>query len=246
MSDSITTTTNIAQQADKTAQQRIALADDFSQFLTLLTTQLQNQDPLSPMDSTEFTNQLVQFSQVEQQINANQKLDSMLQLQLASISSVALGYVGMDVSYVSAEMNYDGETPVTINYALGEAASTAKINVYDEDNNLVYSADAPKSTGQNQLVWHGKTTGGADVEPGTYTVSIDAVNTSGKPIDDITTVVSGRVDGIESQNGVVYLLIGERAVSLANVINAKLPPETPAAPPANEGGGEGEDEGEDV
>ncbi len=231
-------TTNIANDAAKTAQQRVTLADDFSQFLTLLTTQLQNQDPLSPMDSTEFTNQLVQFSQVEQQINSNQKLDSMLQLQLASISSVALGYVGLDVSYVSAEMNYDGETPVTVNYALGESATTAKINVYNEKEELVYSADAPKNVGQNKFVWDGKTTGGTPVEPGTYTVSIDAVNASGSPIKDITTVVSGHVKGIETQNGVVYLLIGERAVSLANVINAQLPSDTPPAetPPDDEGG----------
>lgn len=67
MVGSVATTTGIANDAAQTAQQRISLADDFSQFLTLLTTQLQNQDPLAPMDSTEFTNQLVQFSQVEQQ-----------------------------------------------------------------------------------------------------------------------------------------------------------------------------------
>ena len=69
-------------------------------------------------------------------------------------------------------------------------------------------------------------------EPGTYTVSLDAATAEGKPIDT-TTVVSGRVRGIESQNGVVYLLIGERAVSLATVINARLPEtNTPAPPPA--------------
>ncbi len=87
--DPITTTTGLADKAAKTNQSGLKLADDMQQFLTLLTTQLQNQDPLSPMDSTEFTNQLVQFSQVEQQITSNQKLDSLLALQLASISSVA-------------------------------------------------------------------------------------------------------------------------------------------------------------
>ena len=96
------TITGALQNAQNTQQQSVTLAEDFSQFLTLLTTQLQNQDPLSPMDSTEFTNQLVQFSQVEQQINSNKKLDNLVQLQLASVSNVALGYVGLDISYISA------------------------------------------------------------------------------------------------------------------------------------------------
>lgn len=237
MTDSIVNTTSLANNAAKTAQQSASLSEDFSQFLTLLTTQLQNQDPLSPMDSTEFTNQLVQFSQVEQQINSNQKLDSMLQLQLASISSVALGYVGMDVSYLSAEMNYDGTNDVTVNYSLGESAQVAKMNVYDEEGTLIYNTDAPKSVGQNKIVWTGITNAGTQAEPGTYTVSIDAATAEGTPIDT-STVVSGRVKGIESQNGVVYLLIGERAVSLATVVNAKLPPETAptTTTPANDGG----------
>lgn len=225
--NAITTTSGLANQAGQTVQQQIGLADDFSQFLQLLTTQLQNQDPLSPMDSTEFTNQLVQFSQVEQQINSNQKLDSLLALQLSSISSVALGYVGLDISYVSSDMNYDGSTPVNVNYALASEAVTCKINVYDEDGELVYSADAPKDTGTNSFTWTGIKTNGQPVEAGTYTVSIDAVDKEGAPIDN-STVVSGRVRGIETQNGVVYVLVGERAVAISSIVNATLPAETPA------------------
>src|SRR5690606_13317903 len=164
------TTNDVANQANKTAHQRVSLAEDFTQFLTLLTTQIQHQDPLSPMDSTEFTNQLVQFSQVEQQINSNQKLDSLLQLQLGSISSVALGYVGMDISYLSAEMNYDGVHNVTINYGLGEDAAIAKINVYNEKGDVIFTDDAPKTTGQNEYIWTGRTNTGEQAEPGTYTI----------------------------------------------------------------------------
>jgi len=72
------TTTSISgltTDAQKTTASKASLSQDFDDFLQLLTTQLQNQDPLNPMDSNEFTNQLVQFSQVEQQINSNQKLD---------------------------------------------------------------------------------------------------------------------------------------------------------------------------
>ncbi len=213
------TTNGTAQQAQNTANQRVSLAEDFSQFLTLLTTQLQNQDPLSPMDSTEFTNQLVQFSQVEQQINSNQKLDNLVALQLASISSVALGYVGMDISYISGEMNYDGKTPVDVTYALASEAVTSKVNVYDESGVLVYSADAPKNTGMNKFTWTGITTNGQPVSSGTYTVKIDAVDKAGKAIEN-STVVTGHVDGIETQNGIVYVLVGERAVPISSIVNA--------------------------
>lgn len=212
-------------QTQKTATQSIKLAEDFTQFLTLLTTQLQNQDPLSPMDSTEFTNQLVQFSQVEQSINTNQKLDDLLALQLGSISSVALGYVGMDVTYTSAEMNWDGAAPVEVNYGLSAQASVAKVNIYKEDGTtLVRSMAAPTSVGAQNITWDGKDNNGNLMEEGTYTVKVDAADKDGKPMT-VSTAVSGNVRGIESQDGVVYLLVGERAIALGSVINASIPKE---------------------
>ncbi len=219
MVSSITTTTDVANQTTKSTASLASLSEDFSQFLTLLTTQLQNQDPLSPMDSSEFTNQLVQFSQVEQQINSNQKLDGLLQMQMASLSTVGLGYVGMDISYLSTEMNYDGEKPIDITYALSEAASTAKVNIYNEAGDLVYSGNAPTAAGQNKFTWNGVTTGGEAVNSGTYTVKIDALNSAGEAIEN-STIVTGHVSGIETQNGVVYVLVGERAVPIASIVNA--------------------------
>lgn len=216
------TTSGVANSANNTVNSGVKLAEDFQQFLTLLTTQLQNQDPLSPMDSTEFTNQLVQFTQVEQQINTNQKLDNLVAMQLASISSVAMGYIGMDVSYISSEMNYDGSKPIDITYALASEAVTSKINVYNEDGDLVYSADAPKNTGMNKFTWSGIKTDGTAVPAGTYTVKIDAVDKTGAAIEN-STVVTGHVSGIETQNGVVYVLVGDRAVPISSIVNATTP-----------------------
>ncbi len=222
------TVTGAINNAQKTQQQSAKLAEDFDQFLVLLTTQLQNQDPLNPMDSSEFTNQLVQFSQVEQSINTNQKLDDLVSLQLGSVSSVALGYVGLDVNYISSEMTYDGQTPVKISYALESEAYGAKVNVYNESGELVYSKAVDKTAGAHEFVWDGSHQGGGKVDAGTYSVSIDATDSEGKMIDT-STVVSGHVRGIESQNGVVYLLIGERAVPLGQVINATLPANSAAS-----------------
>ncbi len=218
------TTSGIANDAANTLNQGLQLAEDFNEFLTLLTTQLQNQDPLSPMDSTEFTNQLVQFSQVEQAINQNQKLDDMLALQLANLSTIGLSYVGMDVSYLSIEANFDGEAPVTINYSLNEEVVSAQVNIYDEGGDLIYSAEAPTATGQNEIIWDGTNTGGTTLEEGTYRVSIDALDSEGQSVD-VSTAVSGRVRGIETQDGVVFLLVGDRAVPISSVLQARVPAE---------------------
>ncbi len=211
-----------ANNAQRTEMQGAQLAEDFNQFLVLLTTQLQNQDPLNPMDSTEFTNQLVQFSQVEQAINTNQKLDDLVSLQIGSAAGMALGYVGLDINYMSGEAYYDGDTPIEISYALEKEARQVTMNIYDEANNLIYTTAAPTAPGTQRVTWNGDHLGGGKVESGTYKIVIDAFDSEGQNIEK-ATAVSGNVSGIESQNGMVFLLVGERAVPLGQVINAKLP-----------------------
>jgi flagellar basal-body rod modification protein FlgD len=210
-------------QQNKTSVATGKLAEDFTQFLTLLTIQLQNQDPLSPMDTTEFTNQLVGFAGVEQQINSNQKLDNLVALSLNNAMGSALGYVGMDVSYLSSEMNFDGTTPVKIDYSLDRAAVNSKIRIFDEGGDLVFETDASKNAGRNSFTWDGSLTpNGGTAVAGTYTVKIDAFDSTDTKIST-STVVTGRVRGIESQDGIVNLLIGERAVPIGNVLNAIKP-----------------------
>lgn len=204
--------------ASNTKTSSAQLADDFDDFLILLTTQLQNQDPLSPMDSTEFTNQLVNFAGVEQQINANQKLDSLVSLSLGSTFSSALNYVGKDVSYLSGEANFDGSTPVKINYAIDGDASSTTINILNEDGDIVLSKDVSENSAAENFTWDGKDKNGTLVEEGTYTIRVDALDAQNKALKT-TTVVTGRVNGIETQNGTTFLLVGERAISIGNVIN---------------------------
>ena len=225
--------TALGQQA-KTEATSTKLGDDFNQFLILLTTQLQNQDPLSPMDSTEFTNQLVAFSGVEQQINANQKLDSLVSLQLGNIMGSAIGYVGMNTSYVSSELYFDGENaPAPVNYSIQKEAIESTIRVVDERGDIIYEADGSTDIGSNEFTWNGRKNNGEMAEKGTYDIRIDALDYNGDAVGS-TTVVTGRVRGVETQNGNIFLLVGERAVSLGNVLNASEPepelaPEEPEA-----------------
>jgi flagellar basal-body rod modification protein FlgD len=223
-----TTITAINTDAQKTINQKASIAQDFDDFLRLLTTQLQNQDPLNPMDSNEFTNQLVQFSQVEQQINTNQKLDSISALQLSSSISAALGYVGLDASYVSNEASFDGETPVNITYSLERASRIAKMSIIDDKGETVYTKDVATTVGQNKVTWDGKDNDGNVMPDGTYTIQIDALDPDDAAVKS-TIVVQGLVRGIETQDGTIHLLVGDRAVPIANVLNAAQPkPVVPA------------------
>ncbi len=213
-------------QQQNTSASSTQLATDFSQFLTLLTVQLQHQDPLSPMDTTEFTNQLVAFTGVEQQINTNQKLDSLVSLNLGNTFSSALNYVGKDISYISSEFTYDGTNPSKITYALNDNAFESKIRIYDEEGDVVYEADAQTSAGySHEFVWDGKNKYGYPVEAGTYEVKIDALTYEGDAVGS-SVVVQGNVRGVETQNGSIYLLVGERAVSVGNVLNVSQPATT--------------------
>lgn len=216
------TLNSVINQQQNTATSKNSLAGDFSDFLTLLTTQLQNQDPLAPMDSTEFTNQLVAFAGVEQQINTNQKLDSLVSLQYANAFSASLGYVGLDANYLSNEAYYDGESPVEISYAIDGDPSTANLFIYDEAGTIVQEFDLASVEGVKEITWDGMTKTGVQAPPGTYTLAIEAVDAQQKPITD-SIVVKGRINGLETQNGSIYALVGERAVPVGSIINVSQP-----------------------
>ncbi|MCC6598372.1 MAG: flagellar hook capping family protein [Alphaproteobacteria bacterium] len=222
MTSEVTLGTALNQQS-KTQAAKTGLAEDFSQFLNLLTVQLQNQDPLNPMDTTEFTNQLVAFTGVEQQINTNQKLDSLVALQLGNTMGSALGYVGLDVSYISSEFHYDGTQAPKITYALDAQSVGGKVRVYNEEGRLVYETAAATAAGKHDFTWDGKDSSGKPAPAGTYEIKVDAVGVDEKAVG-YSTVVSGRVRGVETQDGLIFLLVGERAVSTGNVLNASQPP----------------------
>lgn len=209
-------------------QQSNKLSQDFDDLLILLTTQLQNQDPLSPMESTEFTNQLVQFSQVEQQINMNQKLNQMLSLQLAGTSNVALGYVGLDVSYIGDLFYHPGEGKThELHYALPEKAlGGTTIYIRDaETGDVVRTVKGEMDAGNHTFKWDGLDDDGVALPVGNYRFTVDALNEAEEIIEGVSTAVSGRVTGIESVNGIIQLLLqGDGIVPVSSIINAKQPP----------------------
>lgn len=214
------TVNSAANAAQATTNSSSQLAEDFDDFLNLLTVQLQNQDPLDPADTSEFTSQLVAFSGVEQQINANQKLDSLVALSIGSSFSNALNYVGKEISYLSNEAFFDGETPIDINYAITGTSVDTTINIVDEEGGIILSQQVSDDERSEIFTWDGRNENGDLVEAGTYSIRVDALDSDNTPLQT-TTVVDGHVGGIETQNGITFLLVGERAVSIGNVINVQ-------------------------
>lgn len=212
----------------KNEQSSAGLAQDFNDFLKLLTTQLQNQDPLSPMDSTEFTNQLVQFSQVEQQIRTNSYLETLVTLQDLSLTSIALGYIGMNVEVNGSEFQYEeGQGAYEFSYQLpAGGANDVKITIYDEQNQVVSEFVGAKSGGKNTAVWDGKDKDGNPAEGGNYRISIKAVDKEGKQIAAQTSITV-LIDGIETVNGQLLMTSKDLLIPFGSISSASLPPVAP-------------------
>jgi flagellar basal-body rod modification protein FlgD len=210
----------------KTDLARNKLSDTYDNFLKLLTTQLQNQDPLAPMDSAEFTNQLVLYSQVEQQIGQNEKLEKLLTLQNASQTQASLGFIGLDVEAEGDEVSFTGD-PVRIAYDLDAQAAKSKLLITDLKGNVVQEVDARKLAGRGEYEWDGKTKTGATAPDGNYKVKLAAFDATDMAVATSTTVF-GRVTGIESDSTGTTLLMGDVRLSLDKVRSARDPAKSAA------------------
>jgi flagellar basal-body rod modification protein FlgD len=167
---------------------RTTLAGNFNTFLTLLTSQLQNQDPLSPMDSTQFTQQLVQFSGVEQQIRTNENLEGLAAQYQAASAGAALSYLGKD-AIIESNDTYLAGGQANWAYDLPSTASDMTINVKDSNGRTVYSTTtSPRTGGQHLFTWDGTKTNGGVAADGVYTLEVNATDTAGKDITATTTV----------------------------------------------------------
>ncbi|EKE68954.1 flagellar hook assembly protein FlgD [Oceanibaculum indicum] len=170
------------------------LADNFDTFLTLLTTQLRNQDPLNPMDTHEFTNQLVLFSGVEQQIRQNQNLESLIALQVVGEQASAMTYIG---KYVTAESQIaalqEGEANWT--YVLPEGAISNTLRVVDSEGNVVRTLDGEYEAGRHDFTWDGKDDAGNPLPDGAYALRVSALDRDGKAVSAAIGMTS-RVTGV--------------------------------------------------
>jgi flagellar basal-body rod modification protein FlgD len=172
-----------------------ALSSDFETFLKMLTVQMQNQDPLNPLDSTEFAMQLATFSGVEQAVKTNQLLEAMQgQFNLLGLAQIS-GWVGQEAR-VTAPVHMDG-TPVTIVTEPKAGASSAVLVVKDAAGSVVAREDIPRTGGSYQ--WLGGGIDGNPLPEGTYTLSVesysgeDLIATS--DVEHYATILEARSNG---------------------------------------------------
>jgi flagellar basal-body rod modification protein FlgD len=229
-----TTSTPTTTAASQTALGNASLADNFNTFLSLLTTQLKNQDPTSPLDSNQFTQQLVQMTGVEQQLNANALLQQLVSNTSSGIST-AVTLIGKNVKAVSDTANLsNGQAQWT--YNLDAAASDLKVEVLDANGKVVH-AEAPTDmkAGDHAFSWNGKDmTNTQQPNGGTYTLRVTALDAAGKPISE-TNFVQGVVTGVTTANGSTSITVNGGPVDWSKVTSieqvAATPP-TPAPTPA--------------
>ena len=214
-----------ASNSDTTALGRARLADNFNTFLSLLTTQLKNQDPLSPLDSNQFTQQLVQMTGVEQQLASNDLLKQLVANTGTGIST-AVSLIGKDVRAASDSTTLSGGQ-AKWTYKLDAAATDAKIEVLDANGKVVH-AEAPTDNkiGDHPFAWDGKDmTGNQLPDGGTYSLRVTAVDAAGKAVT-ATPYVLGRVTGVEQIDGSTFITINGAKVAWEKVTSISEPDPT--------------------
>ena len=190
------------------------LSSNFDTFLQLLTTQLQNQDPLDPMDTSQFTQQLVEYSQVEQQIDTNTNLQSLITQGTSQSAAYATGYLGKTVTVSGGEGSLSGGQ-AQWTYNLATTASSNTLTVTDAKGNTVYTTAGKTTAGDNTFTWNGQDNAGNQLPDGTYTLSVKAAAGSNTVTSTVTS--SGAVTEVDMTNGAPQLKIGSMEVPLTSI-----------------------------
>jgi flagellar basal-body rod modification protein FlgD len=215
----MTTTISSSAAASLTASQsgsKQTIAGNFDTFLQLLTTQLQNQNPMDPLDTNQFTAQLVQFSSVEQQLKTNDLLTTLVSANAANIVSASAGYLGAEITADgSVTALADGKATWALNAA--KPAAKATFSVIDPSTGAtVYSVTRSLDAGAGSFVWDGRSNDGSLLTAGSYQLKVDATDAAGQPVA-VSTEISGKVDAVDLSGDTPLLKIGDISVSLDKV-----------------------------
>lgn len=187
----------------------------YNTFITLLTSQLQHQDPLNPTNTDTFTQELIQLSGVEQQLTTNSTLSNMSK-DLSTITQAnGLGYVGKTVTASGSTAPLQNGM-AQWDYTLNSAAQNVTLTVKDANGNTVYSAAGDTNSGQHSFSWNGTTNNGSTVTSGDFTLSVAAADNVGNPVTTTTSMI-GKVTGVDTSGGSTELQVGDVKVPVGNV-----------------------------
>jgi flagellar basal-body rod modification protein FlgD len=210
-----TSNSSTAQATGNTAAQQ--LAGNFNTFLQLLTTQLQNQNPLDPLDTNQFTQQLVEFASVEQQINTNTNLQSLINLQQTSEATSALQLVGSTVSVNGNSAALSNATSTPAQWTLTTSTpATANVTVTSSAGTTVYSGTVSLNAGTQSFTWSGQGNNGQTWPDGTYKLSVTATGASGQAVN-VSTKVQGVVSAVNLSSNPPTLTVNGQSVQINQV-----------------------------
>lgn len=215
MVDAVTTANNAASRINSG---QTMMASNFETFLSLLTAQLKNQDPLSPVDSNQFTAQLTQMAGVEQQLLTNELLKGMLEAQGGGGLGEAADFIGKEATAAWPATRFeDGQARWS--YELAGDAASATLQVVNGSGQVVWQGEAPdKTTGVHDFTWDGEGSTGADAAEGeVYTLKVVATNAAGESLD-AQVLTRGRVSGVEMYDGEIFLTVGAAVLPMSSVI----------------------------
>jgi flagellar basal-body rod modification protein FlgD len=187
-------------------------------FLRLLTTQLRNQDPLNPMENSEFVAQTAQFSSLEQLQNMNKSLERMMAQAGGATAASGAGLLGRTVTVNGSPLALEAGRPTSVGYALPSGASSVAIQVLDASGKAVRTmAVGQQGRGLHQVVFDGLDDEGRRLASGAYTYRVAAVDAGGRLLSGASTGM-GRVSGFNVEQGELVLLVGDQRVPLSSVV----------------------------
>ena len=214
---SITTTAATTSTAATTAAAAASASLSSGDFLNILVTEMQNQDPLDPTSTTDFTTQMTQYANFDQQSTLNTNLSALLTSFNSLLTLNSSNYIGQTVT-AKADSATLTSGSIAFGYSLDSAAASTTLTVSDSSGNAVWTGSGTTTAGSNSFTWDGKTTDGTQLaDGGTYSLTVSAANSSGTAISGYTTI-SGKVTGIDSSSGTAKLLIGTTALDVSSVI----------------------------
>jgi flagellar basal-body rod modification protein FlgD len=208
------TATTSSTSTNSTGVNSATLASNFTTFLQLLTTQLKNQNPLDPLDTNQFTQQLVQFAQVEQQLKSNDQLQTLVSLQQTAQQTQALAFVGMKVA-VEGKTAALKEGKATWGFNVTKPA-TATVNIVNSAGSTVYTGNFSVNAGAQNFVWDGRNNAGVLQTDGTYTLTVTAKDANGQTTA-VSTETEGTVDSVDMTKNPPLLMIGGKEYTMDKI-----------------------------
>ncbi|WP_321447535.1 flagellar hook capping FlgD N-terminal domain-containing protein [uncultured Cohaesibacter sp.] len=194
-----------------------SLIQNYETFLTVLTTQIQHQDPMDPMDSSQFTQQLVQFSGVEQQIKSNEQLENLASMMTSSNALGVLNFVGTTVKVDGSQSYLNDFGSSTYSFS-ADAAGTADISIRTLDGNTVYTTnDVNITEGEQTFTWNGTDNSGNRLPKGTYVIHFDTANEDGGTEVSIDTDTMGVVSDVDLSSSVPMLMVNGQAIQTSQI-----------------------------